>query len=563
MKYAAAFLALCLALCAATTPSFGQELIQTTDGIFYCHGDHPRCSWPDQSTYPYHQFGGQHVGQVFGYSDLLPNGPALIHYQTFLSELISQRPNTNAVAGWFDASSVVDGGRVWGGFMSARSGLPAGADSQLVGLEVDVLNNGLPGVYPNLAKLGIEIVGFGNTNTSAIDIATETPSAAFENVIGIQRNTVASDGAVIGMAPQNAGRGIDFTGSTFSDAAFIVSPNQRFVFRAQGLGDAAIYRDEFSNGYLVLQAGPPGLRITNNQNSANLLIVTPTGDLITPLGSFSNVLSRLNALDGKSATAVTATPLEAVQTRANSSGSAVSTSGVVTAAATGVNSTAVGSGAVASGDHSLAAGSSTTASGTDAVAIGNGAQASGNQSLAVATGSIATATASTAIGEGAQASGTNSVALGANSTDGGQANVVSVGSRSQARRLTNIAAGIEAADAVNLGQLNGAISTAQAYTDARLSAMSYDLANVRQDVKAIRRDAEGATASAMALAGIPQTFERGKGMVGVGVGTWQGESAIAVGLSKATDDGRFVLKAGASYNSRSQGGANAGVGWAF
>jgi autotransporter adhesin len=129
--------------------------------------------------------------------------------------------------------------------------------------------------------------------------------------------------------------------------------------------------------------------------------------------------------------------------------------------------------------------------------------------------------------------------------------------------LTNIAAGIEAADAVNLGQLNGAISTAQAYTDARLSAMSYDLANVRQDVKAIRRDAEGATASAMALAGIPQTFERGKGMVGLGVGTWQGESAIAVGLSKATDDGRFVLKAGASYNSRSQGGANAGVGWAF
>ena len=49
----------------------------------------------------------------------------------------------------------------------------------------------------------------------------------------------------------------------------------------------------------------------------------------------------------------------------------------------------------------------------------------------------------------------------------------------------------------------------------------------------------------------------------MGVGTWQGQSAIAVGISKATDDGRFVVKAGATYNSRSQGGANAGMGVAF
>lgn len=532
------------ALLSSAAPVAAQELIQSTDGVFYCHGDHPRCSWPDQSTYPYHQFGGQHVGQAFGYADLLPNGPALIHYQTFLSELISQRPNTNAVAGWFDASSVVDGGRVWGGFMSARSGLPAGADSQLVGLEVDVLNDGLPGVYPNLAKLGIEIVGFGRTNTTAIDVATETPSAAFENIIGIQRNTVAPDGAVIGMAPQNAGRGIDFTGSTFSDAAFIVSPNQRFVFRAQGLGDAAIYRDEFSNGFLVLQAGPPGLRITNNANTANLLIVTSTGDLVTPLGSFSDVLSRLHALDGKSASAVSEVPLEAAPAPLIPEAGTAAVPAAVTA-----NSASLGTGAVASGDQSVAIG-------TDSIAYAAGSTAAGSSSQASATNS-------TAIGDGATATGTNSVALGAGSTDGGQANVVSVGSPSQARRLTNVAAGVGSGDAVNLGQLNSAITTAQAYTDSRFSAMSFDLANVRQDLKAVRRDGEGATASAMALAGIPQTFERGRGMLGVGVGTWQGESAIAVGVSKATDNGRFVLKAGATYNSRGQGGANAGVGWGF
>jgi len=138
--------------------------------------------------------------------------------------------------------------------------------------------------------------------------------------------------------------------------------------------------------------------------------------------------------------------------------------------------------------------------------------------------------------------------------------VVSLGSASQTRRLTNVAAGINAGDAVNLGQLNSSMSQAlaasQSYTDGRFAELSYDLNQVRHDT-------EGATASAMALAGIPQTFERGKGMIGMGVGTWQGESAVAVGISKATDDGRFVLKAGATYNSRSQGGANAGVGWSF
>ena len=118
-----------------------------------------------------------------------------------------------------------------------------------------------------------------------------------------------------------------------------------------------------------------------------------------------------------------------------------------------------------------------------------------------------------------------------------------------------------------MGQLNSsmsqAVSTSQAYTDQRIADLSYDLSNVREDLHTIRHDAEGATASAMALAGIPQTFERGRGMIGMGVGTWQGESAIALGVSKATDDGQFVLKAGATYNSRSQGGANAGVGFAF
>ena len=130
-----------------TAQANAQEVVQYPQGLFVCDGVHPRCTWVDQSTYPYHQFGGQHVGQMSGVSDVLENGPPLIHYQTFLTELISQRPDTNAVAFWADAASVVNNGRVWGGFISARSGFStSGADSQLIGLEIDVLNGGLPGV---------------------------------------------------------------------------------------------------------------------------------------------------------------------------------------------------------------------------------------------------------------------------------------------------------------------------------------------------------------------------------------------------------------------------------
>lgn len=515
-------------------PVVAQELISTQDGIFICHGDHPRCSWPDQETYPYPQFSMQHVGQMSGVSDLLPNGPSLEHYQTFLTELITERPNTNAVASWSDATSVVNNGRVWGGFISVRSGFShlspveqATADSQLIGLEVNVLNGGLPGVYPNQSKVGVQIVGFGNANTNALEVLTQTPSAAFQNILNIQPHAVSPNGAVIGMAPQAAARGIDFQGSTFSDGAMIVSTNQKFVFRTPGLSDASIWRDDINNGYLVLQAGPPGLRIVNSDNNKNLLIITSAGDLVTPNGSFSGVVNRLTALEqvigGLGGDTGGTGGSVAIDMAANNASAAP---------ATGANSAAGGAGAVASGGRSVALGNSSTAS----------------------------ATQSTAVGNGASSTGSNSVALGANSTDGGQSNVVSVGSAGQTRRITNVSNGVNTSDAVNLGQLNNSmsqvLSTAEAYTNMRFSQVSYDIATVR-------KDANGSTASAMALSGIPQSYERGRGMVGMGVSTWQGESAIAIGASKATDDGQFVFKVGATYNSRSQGGANAGVGFAF
>lgn len=495
VKYLIALLAL------SATPAFGQQVIQSPDGIFLCHGDHPRCSWTDQETYPYYQFGMQHVGQFAGVSDQLENGPPLIQYQSFLSELITKRPDTNAVSLWADAASVVNGGRVWGGFLSARSGLPAGADSQLIGLEIDVLNGGLPGVAPNASKVGLQIVGFGNANTNAIEVLTDTPNAAFQNALNIAAHSVAANGTVIGVGPQNAALGINLQYSHFSDAAMLMSENQKIVFRTPGTGDAAIWRDDINNGHLVLQAGPAGLRIVNSENNANLLIVTPQGDLVTAQGSLSGTLSRLSTLE---------------QTAPTSSFSVSA--------------------------NNASARAAPSASGADSLAVGSGAVATGN--------------AASAIGNSAAATGSNSVALGAGSTDAGHANVVSVGSASLTRRITNVSTAMSATDAINLSQLNNAVSSTRDYVDSRVTL-------VTNQVSQLRRESHASAASAMAVAAIPQTFERGKGMIGFGVGTWQGERAMAIGVSKATYDGRIAFKAGATYNSQGSGGANAGVGFAF
>ena len=61
-----------------------------------------------------------------------------------------------------------------------------------------------------------------------------------------------------------------------------------------------------------------------------------------------------------------------------------------------------------------------------------------------------------AMGNGASSTGTNSVALGAGSTDGGQANVVSIGAVGAERTLINVAGGtiaVGSTEGVNGGQV--------------------------------------------------------------------------------------------------------------
>lgn len=94
------------------------------------------------------------------------------------------------------------------------------------------------------------------------------------------------------------------------------------------------------------------------------------------------------------------------------------------------------------------------------------------------------------------------------------------------------------------------------YTDSAISDLRFDLSR-------LHRDANGGTASAMAMGTVPQAFEPGMGIMGLGVAHWQGEQAFAIGFSKASDDGRIVIRASGTYNTRNQAGAAVGVGFQF
>ena len=130
----------------------------------------------------------------------------------------------------------------------------------------------------------------------------------------------------------------------------------------------------------------------------------------------------------------------------------------------------------------------------------------------------------------AQGTANSALALGSNSVQYGPSRTnVTFNAGGQATVLSNVAAGVSTTDAVNVGQLNSginsAVTQANAYTDGRIAALDFDLRN-------LRRDSFAGTSNALAAAGLPQAYEAGKGMIAMGGGTYAGQSAVAVGMSK-------------------------------
>ncbi|PJI47315.1 MAG: autotransporter adhesin [Pseudomonas sp.] len=196
-------------------------------------------------------------------------------------------------------------------------------------------------------------------------------------------------------------------------------------------------------------------------------------------------------------------------------------------------------------------------SGADSLAGGAGAEATGDNSAAIGTRSRAGGRNATALGNGADAQATNSVALGAGSV-ADRENSVSVGSAGQERQITNVAAGTATTDAVNVGQLQksmGDISNQfYDYTDSRYNALRHDLKKQDDILSA-------GIAGAMAMATLPQPYSPGASMAAVGLGNYRGQGALAVGVSKISDNGKWVTKLQGSTTSQGDTGVSVGVGY--
>lgn len=144
-----------------------------------------------------------------------------------------------------------------------------------------------------------------------------------------------------------------------------------------------------------------------------------------------------------------------------------------------------------------------------------------------------------------KATGKNSVSIAGGSTDGGRNNTVSVGSKGNQRTISNVAPGVLNSDAATVGQLKAGLN------------------NVHEKLDEYKKDSSAGTASAMAIGNLPQSTIPGKGMVSLGGGFYDGESAMAIGLSKMSDDGKWVVKGSASYDSQENAGAAVSVGFHF
>jgi autotransporter adhesin len=210
------------------------------------------------------------------------------------------------------------------------------------------------------------------------------------------------------------------------------------------------------------------------------------------------------------------------------------------ATASGDGATAYGSNAVASGENTTAIGFRAAATYAGSVAIGYNAEAVADPTVAIGANSLAAGNNSVALGASASAVGSNSVALGAGSV-ATQDNTVSVGSQGSERRITNVADGVNATDAANVGQLNKAVGS------------------IQNQINDVARNAYSGVAAATALAMIPEVDMNKNFSFGVGTANYAGYQAVAFGSTAritanikvkggvAISAGKTAVGAGAAY----------------
>ena len=217
------------------------------------------------------------------------------------------------------------------------------------------------------------------------------------------------------------------------------------------------------------------------------------------------------------------------------------------------------------------------AQGKDSVAIDSGSIAAGDNSVALGTGSVADEENTISVGSSTNQRRITNVAAGKNATDavnvaqlksseaGGvrydtkadgsidYSNITLGGGNGGTTRISNVSAGVNNNDAVNYAQLKQSVQETKQYTDQRMVEMDNKLSKTESKLS-------GGIASAMAMTGLPQAYTPGASMASIGGGTYNGESAVALGVSMVSANGRWVYKLQGSTNSQGEYSAALGAG---
>ncbi|EAR9951519.1 autotransporter adhesin SadA [Salmonella enterica] len=223
-------------------------------------------------------------------------------------------------------------------------------------------------------------------------------------------------------------------------------------------------------------------------------------------------------------------------------------------------------------------GADANAQGADSVAIGSGSIAAAENSVALGTNSVADEANTVSVGSSTQQRRITNVAAGVNNTDAvnvaqlkaseagsvryetnadGSVNysVLNLGDGSGGTtRIGNVSAAVNDTDAVNYAQLKRSVEEANTYTDQKMGEMN-------SKIKGVENKMSGGIASAMAMAGLPQAYAPGANMTSIAGGTFNGESAVAIGVSMVSESGGWVYKLQGTSNS--QGDYSAAIGAGF
>ncbi|EJO5285024.1 trimeric autotransporter adhesin SadA [Salmonella enterica] len=218
------------------------------------------------------------------------------------------------------------------------------------------------------------------------------------------------------------------------------------------------------------------------------------------------------------------------------------------------------------------------AQGADSVAIGSGSIAAAENSVALGTNSVADEANTVSVGSSTQQRRITNVAAGVNNTDAvnvaqlkaseagsvryetnadGSVNysVLNLGDGSGGTtRIGNVSAAVNDTDAVNYAQLKRSVEEANTYTDQKMGEMN-------SKIKGVENKMSGGIASAMAMASLPQAYAPGANMTSIAGGTFNGESAVAIGISMVSESGGWVYKLQGTSNS--QGDYSAAIGAGF